>query len=110
MNSDFKEKLDQTIQNLSQDQNLTFRTTENVLRKASGLQKPANQISKFWIVAAAAIVIMYLASSNMITIEHQVTELQSPVDDLGQEVFLPEEGDDLWQETDNLILTTFGSK
>ena len=46
----------------------------------------------------------------MITIEHQVTELQSPVDELGQEVFLPEEGDDLWQETDNLILTTFGSK
>jgi hypothetical protein len=110
MKQNYDEQFYQSIQKLKQDPNLARRTASAVLERAREDKPTAHNGIKFLLLAAAALVLVFLMGTNFSKNQEEITEATPQADDYEMEEYIPEDPDDFWQKTDNLILTTFGSR
>lgn len=110
MKVDFEEKLKETIELLKKDETLAKRTSRAVLIKAQSYSKPSSNRGVVWLVAAALIALAVLFTTNSVFSPNEEITITEENQENMIETSYPEFEEDIWKETDTLILTTFGSK
>ncbi|TGN20865.1 hypothetical protein [Leptospira idonii] len=106
MKEESKSQLDQVIDRLIQDPDFSKRTAIHVLKAASSQPKASNHA--VWYYVAAAVVFFIFSVSEFWSFNSETPNYRGTIS--AEEVSAPEESEFIWNETDSLILTSFGSR
>ncbi|TGN06547.1 hypothetical protein [Leptospira ilyithenensis] len=111
MNENLKSNLDQTIDQLIQDPQFSKRVASRVLKAAEQRLVPANNGFPIkWIYAVASAFFFAIGISQFLNFEMEEENYSPLSQDSAIEISAPEKSESLWEETDSIILTTFGSR